>query len=115
MSDLLYALSIKQPWAEYILSGDKDIEYRRWDTGIRGTVYIHVSKVPDEDEMSKFISDGIELQLGGIVGKVDIVDVEKYGVNDYGFKLENAKRIDFIPCNGQLYFWVCNGVLKNAR
>lgn len=115
MSEVQYALSIKQPWAEYILLGVKTREYRSWNTGVRGTVYIHASKIPDKAEINKLRSECQEFQTGGIVGKMDIVDVEEYGVNDFGFVLENVDRVDFVPCKGRLSFWPCNEVLKNAR
>lgn len=37
------ALSIKQPWAELIIDGIKDVENRSWRTNYRGKVYIHAS------------------------------------------------------------------------
>ena len=47
---------------------------------------------------------------GGIIGKVNIVDcVEKsdseWFSGPYGFEFEDAKPIDFIPCQGQLKFF----------
>ena len=35
------ALSIRQPWAELIVAGLKDIENRTWRTDYRGPVLIH--------------------------------------------------------------------------
>ncbi|WP_059176999.1 ASCH domain-containing protein [Thermodesulfovibrio aggregans] len=34
------ALVIKQPWANQILSGEKTIEYRSWNTKYRGDILI---------------------------------------------------------------------------
>lgn len=40
------ALSVKQPWANMIASGEKTIETRTWMTGYRGQVLIVSSKQP---------------------------------------------------------------------
>lgn len=36
-------LSLKQPFAELILSGKKKIELRKWNTSFRGEFLIHAS------------------------------------------------------------------------
>ena len=41
------ALSIKQPWANMIASGEKTIETRMWSTKHRGPLLIVSSKEPD--------------------------------------------------------------------
>lgn len=40
------ALSLKQPWANLILSGEKTIETRKWGTKYRGDIVICSSKTP---------------------------------------------------------------------
>ena len=40
------ALSVKQPWANMIASGEKTIETRRWPTDYRGPLLIVSSKMP---------------------------------------------------------------------
>ena len=113
-------LSIKQPWTELILQGKKKIELRKWNTNFRGKFLIHASKVPDKKNMKKFGFDN--LPCGGIVGEAILIDVKNYKkTNDfekdkklhlankdwggYGFILNDIKRIDFIPCRGNLNFW----------
>ena len=41
------ALSLKQPWANMIASGEKTIETRRWPTDYRGPLLIVSSKSPN--------------------------------------------------------------------
>lgn len=41
------ALSLKQPWANMIASGEKTIETRRWPTEYRGPLLIVSSKSPN--------------------------------------------------------------------
>lgn len=40
------ALSVKQPWANFIASGKKTIETRRWATDFRGDILIVSAKQP---------------------------------------------------------------------
>jgi len=43
------ALSVKQPWANLIASGEKTIETRIWATGYRGEILIASTKRPNID------------------------------------------------------------------
>ncbi len=113
-------LSLKQPYAELILSGKKKIELRKWNTKFRGEFLIHASKNPDIEAMKRF---GFEnLPLGFILGKVTLIDVKHYTDaeehtkdkdlhlasdvwGDFGFILGNPIRITPIPAKGQLGFW----------
>jgi hypothetical protein len=120
------ALSLRQPWAWLIVNGHKDIENRSWKTTIRGPVLIHASKAMSREEYDAaketaelacaFDSKQIELpafedlERGGIVGQVDIVDcVDKHPspwfFGDFGFVLENAKPLPFRPQKGALGFF----------
>lgn len=114
------ALSIKQPFAELILQGRKKIELRKWNTNFRGDFFVHASKSVDENAMKEF---GFEnLPTGKIIGKVKLVNVKKYfneaehfsdkdlhlasqKWGNYGFVLENPRRIKEIPAKGKLNFW----------
>lgn len=83
------AITIKQPWAQLIVEGIKDIENRTWPTKFRGRVLIHAGM--DKTLMnvipSSFLSvDQIDLiknvkfspkewdLYGVIIGSVEIVD-----------------------------------------
>ena len=115
------ALSIKQPWAELIVSGKKTIELRNWNTNLRGEFLIHASNNPDWNAMKNF---GFEdLPRGFIVGKANLIGVKKYkdkdeldkdkhkhladsSWGDYGFVLEKAEKfVQPIKTKGNLGFW----------
>lgn len=115
------AISIRQPWAWLILNAGKDIENRNWKTNFRGSVLIHASKGMTRDEycdafdmLDTIDTEGKiaipkinELQLGGIVGEVEIVDcvtssVSPWFVGQFGFVLKNPKSLPFQPYKGQL-------------
>ncbi|MFA5060934.1 MAG: GNAT family N-acetyltransferase [Candidatus Pacearchaeota archaeon] len=124
------ALTIKQPWAELILRGEKIIELRKWKTNFRGEFLIHSSKEPDADSMKKFEFN--KLPCGYILGKVNLTDIKKYeneedlmkdsslhladaGWGDYGFILSKPKRVAKVPYSGQLSFWNFKGKLFEAK
>ena len=48
IDDPEFVLSIKQPWATLVVLGLKTIEIRRWTTGIRGRIYLHAGRIPDD-------------------------------------------------------------------
>jgi hypothetical protein len=114
------ALSLKQPWAELVVSGLKKIEIRKWNTKFRGDFLIHASKVPDNVAMERFGFK--DLPFGRIVGKAKLINVKKYIDKDefvkdkwlhlatsdfenYGFILEDVKMVKEIKCKGALGFW----------
>lgn len=117
------ALSLKQPYAELVVSGKKTIELRKWNTNFRGTFLIHASKNPDKEAMKRFGFS--ELPLGRIIGQASLIEVKKYNDNqehaqdknkhlasttwgNYGFILENAKRLPLRECKGKLNFFEVN-------
>lgn len=121
-------LSIRQPWAWAIITLGKDIENRDWSTGYRGPLLIHASKGMTRDEYEDFLHTAHmvsrsrpfpsgttlppmkELQRGGIVGRVDMVDCvsasdSPWFFGHYGFVLKNATPLPFVPYKGQLGFF----------
>lgn len=124
------ALSIRQPWAWAIITPGvgKDIENRQWSTKFRGSISLHASKGCTRDEYEDFLStvhqisttrsfpSGLvlpplkELDRGGIVGVVDIIDcvtesTSPWFFGDYGFVLANPRPVPFIPVSGRLGFF----------
>ena len=116
-------LSLKQPYAELVVSERKTIELRKWNTKFRGEFLIHSSKIPDRESMVKFGFN--DLPLGFIIGKANLVDVKHYkneeehkkdgnlhlatnSWGNHGFVLEDIKRINPVPAKGKLNFWEFN-------
>ena len=100
------ALSIKQPYPHHIFHDGKDVENRDWPTKGRGWFIVHagVSK-------SELASTQMNLPRGGIVGMARIVDCvtdmdSQWFFGRYGFVLRDAFPVPFIPCKGQLGFFV---------
>jgi hypothetical protein len=116
------ALSIRQPWAWLILNAGKDIENRDWPTRYRGRFLIHASKGMTRDEYESGqdtlweIDENIrfprfeELERGGIVGSVYLVDCVRssqspWFFGEYGFILRDPAVVTFRPYKGQLGFF----------
>lgn len=130
----------------YELGQIKTIENRDWPTNYRGELLIHAGKkltVPDYDAALLFIEAFVcpslaaivpdigELQTGGLVGRVNLVDCVKAhpspwftggfadpnpgGVAEghgtgYGFVLANAQPMPFVPWKGRKDFFNVRGV-----
>jgi hypothetical protein len=124
MSTTTLALSVRQPWAWLILHGGKDVENRTWVTKVRGPILIHASAgmTREEYEYARRFADFVnghtcrfpaidELQLGGIVGSVEIVDCVPWSRSLWhedgltGFVLRSPKVLPFAPCKGRLGFF----------
>ncbi len=126
----VYALSLKQPWAELVVSGKKTIEVRSWATKIRGPVLVHAARIADpRPEAWKWITDDMrpltEL-TGGVIGQVELADCIAYPdqtkfaadrnrhLNDpawfqerglFGFIFNNAVRRPFHSWTGNVRFF----------
>lgn len=105
------ALSLRQPWAWLVAAGLKPIENRRWQTHYRGPLLIHAARTPDDRFVKLFarqlaaIEVPADLPRGGIVGRVDLVDVvtvsdSDWFVGPYGFVVTGAKPLPFLPWRG---------------
>lgn len=120
-----FALSVRQPWAWCILHAGKDIENRSWRTRTRGPIALHAASGLTRAEFAEcletiqIISEDAplppglkmpsveELQRGGIVGVVEIVDsVQKsdspWFFGKHGFRLANPRPVEFVPVKGAL-------------
>ena len=64
----LPVLSVRQPWASYLVSGLKTVELRSWVTSYRGWLWIHAGKRPDDEAMKLLRLQGEEFCCGGLIG-----------------------------------------------
>lgn len=103
------ALSIRQPWAELIISGKKTIEIRSWYTEYRGLLWVHTGiKAMEELEREFGRSD---LFKGGYVGSVRLDAV--ISLDRERWEAWNARHL----CPGQdyepgLFGWVLSAPHK---
>lgn len=96
----LKGLSLRQPWPEQILRGEKTEEFRQIPTKHRGTIYLYASLGrldPDEEEQlsAEYGYDVKSLRRGVVVGTVEITDCEfQPDEGDYAWFLANPQRLD---------------------
>ncbi len=71
-------LSIRQPWAQLICSGFKDIENRTWKTNYRGKILIHAPAKRADNELTEYqlslVPPGYKC---AIIGSVEIIGCVK--------------------------------------
>lgn len=134
-----FALSVRQPWAWYILHAGKDIENRSWGTRMRGPIALHASSGLTRAEFADCLETTVhaiserrpfppgstlpaieELPRGGIVGVVEIVDSVQHSdspwfFGKHGFRLANPRPDEFVPVKGALGFFDWRKNLEGRR
>jgi hypothetical protein len=105
-------LTIRQPWASLVVHGHKPVENRVWRTNYRGVLYIHAGTKPHgvkAEEIERKFNVVIKRPLlyRGIIGRVNLVDVVRnhnspWFEGPYGWVLEAAEPLPFIPLPGRL-------------
>lgn len=131
------ALSLKQPYAELIVTGQKTIELRSWKTKHRGKFLVHASKYqPSLSELEPFGLKLDQLEFGALIGTAELVSVKDYDVLDQsewqndiphhlagidyvtstkGFILRNAQKFSKpIYYKGQLNFFNIDDVIQTT-
>jgi hypothetical protein len=110
----LPALLVRQPWASLIVNGMKDIENHPRRTHHRGPLLVHAglsldgySEKIEWVKRKRGISVPLELDTGGIVGVVDVIDCveshkSKWFTGPFGWVLANRRRLKFRQCKGAL-------------
>lgn len=128
-------LTIKEPYATFIMQGLKKIETRSWNTKYRGEIYIHTGKSKDFIKKIKNPSvlnllENLELNYGNIICKAELIDciymtkefinkiknennneyiLGQYKVGRYAWILKNVQKLDKkIPAKGKLNIWTYN-------
>lgn len=110
-------ISIRQPWAQLIVTGIKDIENRSWRTNFRGRILIHVPVTRDNPEFTtgqfELIKDIPPGYKSAIIGSVEIVNCIRghYSIwaepGCWNWVLKNPVLFDepITDINGKLSLW----------
>lgn len=77
------AISIRQPWADLIISGQKKLELRSWTVSHRGPLAIHASQAVDEDACMEFGIDPGSVSVGVILGVVELESIQELDVASF--------------------------------
>ena len=104
-----WAISIRQPFAELIVQGIKDVENRSWPTAHRGRLLIQAASAVDASAMKVYGYAGASLPQGALVGVVDLADCTHRRGSPWhrsgyeGWYLANPRRFSRpVPCTGKL-------------
>ncbi len=125
-SESFPCLSVRQPWADLIVDGKKDVENRSWSTNFRGFILIHAPRTVDQASVPRLIqwlgvnaASEYSPVTGGIIGYTEIVDCvtrhsSRFFEGPYGFVLANSQRFPQpIPWRGELgIFAVPAGIIR---
>lgn len=69
------AISLRQPWADWVVQGRKTLELRNWTVNYRGPLAIHASQTVNEAACH---ANGIQpntLTTGALIGVVELVEI----------------------------------------
>jgi len=101
------ALTVRQPWASLIISGEKSIENRARRTNYRGLLLVHAGRRDDPP-----MECAGALPRGAIIGSVRLVDCVRDSPSEWAvvgawhWVLADPRAFDTpIPCTGQLGLW----------
>ena len=103
----MHAITIRQPWAELIVRGEKDVENRSWRTHHRGALLIHAGA---QAYREFFAEHGVpdDAERSAIIGIVEVVDCKQertstwHEEGSWGWYLVRAKRFRKpIPMKGR--------------
>lgn len=96
------ALSVKQPWANMIASGEKTIETRRWYTDYRGPLLIVSSKTPPLEPAGFALAEAKLVECRPMTHKDEEAACCELYPNAFAWVLTNIRRIEPFQVRGQL-------------
>ena len=107
------ALSVRQPYARQILTGEKKIEYRSWTTDYRGPILICSSASWAVDEDEEFPRPSPEVMKRDYPRGVAVCVVDLVRINDYckynrrfcDWYLANPRPVKQFPVKGRLHLF----------
>jgi hypothetical protein len=107
-SQVVRALSIRQPWVELILRGVKSIELRKWTTDYRGPLWLHASM--KMDSVPSLVLGDAPLFLGGYVGYAELRTILTIDPRRWeGWRMDHCDPGAFAPG----YFgWVLSEIVR---
>ncbi len=107
-------LSLKQPYADLVVSDRKTIELRTWNTKFRGEFLVHVSKKVDKEACERNKIDPDSLTTGAIIGKATLYDVKVYD-NERSFLRDKSKHFATKESADHKYGFLLKGGRKFRR
>jgi hypothetical protein len=97
------ALSLRQPWADWVIQGKKTLELRSWTVNYRGPLAIHASQIVNEEACRAHGIRPEQLTTGAIIGVVELVGIEL--LDDTGFAKRKNEHLAEGLFKPPLYAW----------
>ncbi|MEP6576419.1 MAG: ASCH domain-containing protein [Nitrososphaerota archaeon] len=104
-------LSLKQPFAELVVTGKKTIELRKWNTKFRGEFLVHASKTVNKEACERNKINPDSLITGAIVGRAILYDVRFYD-SGRSFLQDRKKHFAGTGYAGPVYGFLLRGARK---
>jgi ASCH domain len=115
LTEIPAALSIKQPWVDLILRGEKTIEVRERPVNHKGPILVHASRTLDWKSIELFgYSDISSLPRGGLVAVAEVVDCIAFTRESWR-ELMPRHRVVHPPVREPLYGMVLGSVFPLSR
>ncbi len=102
------ALSVKQPWANMIASGEKTIETRTWMTSYRGPLLIVSSRTPRIEPAGCAVAVAILTDCRPMTRKDEREACCRVYKDAKAWVLEEVRRIRPVPVKGSLGVFDCS-------
>jgi hypothetical protein len=99
---LIKAISVKQPWANLIASGEKTIETRKWATNYRGRLLIASSKTPAIHPAGFAIAIVNLVDCRPMVRRDEMAACCELYAGAFSWIFREIRKIDPFPVRGQL-------------
>ena len=128
----LPVLSVRQPWASYLVSGLKTVELRSWSSSYEGWLWIHAGKKSDLLAMKLMGLADHDFRCGGLLGLAKVTNCQLitdegtwqalrgdhlspgyYQGPCYGWHFGDALSLEeMIVCRGELGLFHLRGVVR---
>jgi hypothetical protein len=99
---LIKALSLKQPWANLVASGEKTIETRKWPADYRGPLLIVSSKSPDIPPAGYALAIATLVDCRPMTPADESAAKCRFYQGAYAWVLSDIRRVKPFPVRGQL-------------
>jgi hypothetical protein len=114
-TEIPHALSIRQPWIDLILRGEKTIEVREWRFNHRGPILLHASKTIDWKTVELFgYRNVLALPRGGLVALAEILEVFEF-TRERWIELMSQHRVVHPPVREPVYGAVLGQIVPLSR
>jgi len=109
------ALSVKQPWANMIASGEKMIETRTWMTSFRGPILIISSKQPRIEPAGCVVAVATLTDCRPMTRRDERAACCRIYPNAKAWVLEGIRRVEPVPMRGALGLFDCPLEIADLR